>query len=69
MTSKYQGESHEIELKSKDKISKYQYDLSKMQDQLRILHEEKINTESKNKFELENLRKVTKELHERLGLY
>ncbi len=67
LITKYQTSITDIETKSKEKIAKYQYDLSTLQEQFKLLHDDKVNTENKYKQELSNLRNVTKELHERLG--
>lgn len=67
MYLKYQEISKNFEGNSKSRINELEADKKKLAYELKSLHEEKLNAEKKNKQDLENLRKITKELHERLG--
>ena len=67
MYAKYQKISKEFEGNSKTRIQELENDNSKLANELKKLHEEKLTKESKLRQELENLRTITKELHQRLG--
>ena len=57
----------DIDSKSKDKLIKYEQENLNLKEKYRLLYEDKQSSDQKYKSELESLRSVTKELHERLG--
>jgi hypothetical protein len=67
MYAKYQDISKEFEGNSRSRISDLESEKSKLASELRSLHEEKLTTEKKLRQDMDNLRNITKELHERLG--
>lgn len=69
MYAKYQLLNKENESNSKSHINKLESDNQKLINELKNLHEEKLKNEKKLKQDLENLRNITKDLHERLEKY
>lgn len=67
MVLKYQNLKKEYDQTSRSKISSLELEKQRLLSELRNLHDEKIEKEDKLRKELENLRKITKELHEKLG--
>lgn len=67
MIAKYQADLTDIDSKSKKKLIQYENENLNLKDQLKILVDEKSKIENKYKSELESLRNVTRDLHERLG--
>ena len=67
MYLKYQEISKSFEGNSKSRINELESDKKKLANELKNLHEEKLAMEKKLKQDLESLRNITKELHERLG--
>ena len=67
MYLKYQEISKNFEGNSKSRINELENDKKKLSYELKNLHEEKLTSEKKLKQDLESLRSITKELHERLG--
>jgi hypothetical protein len=68
MYLKYQEISKNFEGNSKSRINELEADKKKLTNELKNLHEEKLGVEKRLKQDLENLRIITKELHERLGI-
>ena len=68
MYAKYQQISKDFEGNSKSRINDLEYEKSKLVNELKNLHEDKVTVEKKLKSDLENLRNITKELHQRLGI-
>jgi ribosomal 50S subunit-associated protein YjgA (DUF615 family) len=68
MYLKYQEISKNFEGNSKSRINELETDKKKLTNELKNLHEEKLGVEKRLKQDLENLRNITKELHERLGI-
>ncbi len=68
MYAKYQQISKEFEGNSKSRISDLENEKSKLVTELKNLHTDKLATEKKLKQDLENIRNITKELHQRLGI-
>ncbi|CAF0964067.1 unnamed protein product [Brachionus calyciflorus] len=66
---KYQKMISENESISKTSLAKLQSDNRNLIEQLKNIHEEKLKNEKKLKTDLENLRVITKDLHERLDKY
>ena len=69
MYEKYQHVSREYEVNSKSKILDLENDKTRLINELRNLHEEKISIEKRLRQDLENLKNITKELHQRLGIF
>ena len=69
MYAKYQDISKEFEGNSRSRIADLESEKQKLAGELRNLHEEKLNTEKKLRQDMDNLRNITKELHERLGKF
>ena len=67
MISKYKTEMNENDSKTRAKLLQYENENLNLKSQLKMLHDDKIGSENKYKNELENLREITKDLHERLG--
>jgi hypothetical protein len=67
MYAKYQQLNRDHGESSKAKISELEFEKQRLLTEFKNLHEDKVNTEKKLKQDLENLRAITKELHERLG--
>ncbi len=67
--AKYQQISKNFEGNSKSRISDLEYENQKLKTELKNLQAEKTHVEKKLKDDLESLRKITKELHERLEKY
>lgn len=68
MCFKYQNLSKEFESNSKSRITSLELEKQKLLHELRSLHEEKVENEEKLRSDLENLRNITKQLHEKLGI-
>jgi len=66
---KYQSVLNEQENNSRSKLNDVEMDKQKLANELRLLHEEKLANEKKLKQDLENLRAITKDLHQRLGIF
>jgi hypothetical protein len=69
MYAKYQDISKEFEGNSRSRISDLESEKQKLASELRNLHEDKLTTEKKLRQDMDSLRNITKELHERLGRY
>ncbi len=69
MYAKYQQISKDFEGNSKSRISDLEYENQKLTTELKNLHTEKLHVEKKLKEDLESLRTITKELHQRLEKY
>ena len=67
MCLKYQNLSKEFEQNSKSRIGSLEADKQRLVNELRSLHEEKVENEEKLRGDLEKLRGITKQLHEKLG--
>jgi hypothetical protein len=67
MYAKYQQLSRDHGESSKAKIGELELEKQRLLNEFKNLHEDKVNTEKKLRQDLENLRGITKELHERLG--
>jgi hypothetical protein len=67
MYAKYQQISKDFEGNSKSRINDLEYEKAKLVNELKNLHDDKVSIEKKLKLDLENLRNITKELHQRLG--
>jgi len=68
MYAKYQQISKDFEGNSKSRINDLEFEKAKLVNELKNLHEDKVTVEKKLKSDLENLRNITKELHQRLGI-
>ena len=69
MYSKYQQLSRDHGESARLKISALELEKQRLLGELKNLHEEKVNSEKKSRKELDNLRAITKELHEQLEKY
>jgi hypothetical protein len=67
MISKYKNDLTDNESKTKLKLSNFENENFNIKSQMKLLHDDKINCENKYKNEIDNLREITKDLHERLG--
>lgn len=67
MCLKYQNLSKEFEQNSKSRIGTLEADKQRLVNELRSLHDEKVENEEKLRGDLEKLRGITKQLHEKLG--
>ena len=67
MYAKYQQISKDFEGNSKSRINDLEYEKAKLVNELKNLHDDKVSIEKKLKLDLENLRNITKQLHQRLG--
>lgn len=67
MCLKYQNLSKEFEFNSKSRIDGLEVEKQKLLNELRHLHEEKVENEDKHREEIVKLRNITKQLHEKLG--
>lgn len=68
MYAKYQQISKDFEGNSKSRILDLENEKVKLLNELKNLHEDKVTMEKKLKQDLDSLRGITKELHQRLGL-
>jgi hypothetical protein len=66
---KYQSVLNEQENNSRAKLNDAEINKNKLANELRLLHDEKLANEQKLKQDLENLRAITKDLHQRLGIF
>jgi hypothetical protein len=69
MYAKYQQISKDFEGNSKSRINDLENEKAKLAHELKNLHDDKVTIEKKLRQDLENLRNITKELHQRLGTY
>jgi hypothetical protein len=69
MYAKYQQISKDFEGNSKTRINDLEFEIQKFKNEMKYLHEDKTKTEKKLKDELNSLREITKELHQRLEKY
>ena len=69
MYAKYQQISKDFEGNSKTRITDLENEKLKLLADLKNLHTDKLANEKKLKQDLDNLRNITKELHQRLGTY
>ena len=69
MYAKYQQISKDFEGNSKTRINDLEFEIQKFKNEMKHLHEDKTKTEKKLKDELNSLREITKELHQRLEKY
>jgi hypothetical protein len=67
MISKYKTDFSENDSKTRAKFLQYENENLNLKSQLKMLHDDKIVNENRYKTELDNLREITKDLHERLG--
>lgn len=67
MYSKYQQISKDFEGNSKSRILDLENEKAKLVNELKNLHDDKLTMEKKLKQDLDSLRTITKELHQRLG--
>jgi hypothetical protein len=67
MISKYKTDFSENDSKTRAKFLQYENENLNLKSQLKMLHDDKIVNENRYKNELDNLREITKDLHERLG--
>jgi hypothetical protein len=67
MISKYKTDLSENDSKTRAKFLQYENENLNLKSQLKMLHDDKIVNENRYKNELDNLREITKDLHERLG--
>jgi chromosome segregation ATPase len=67
MYAKYQQLSRDHGESSRAKISELELDKQRLLVEFKNLHEDKVSTEKKLRQDLESLRAITKDLHERLG--
>ena len=67
MISKYKTDLSENDTKTRSKFLQYENENLNLKSQLKMLHDDKMVNESRYKNELDNLREITKDLHERLG--
>ena len=69
MYAKYQQISKDFEGNTKTRITDLENEKLKLLADLKNLHTDKLANEKKLKQDLDNLRNITKELHQRLGTY
>ncbi len=69
MYAKYQEISKEFEGNSRSRIADLESEKQKLASELRVLHDDKLTTEKKLRQDMDSLRNITKELHERLGKF
>ena len=69
MYAKYQQISKDFEGNSKTRITDLENEKLKLLADLKNLHTDKLANEKKLKQDLDNLRNITKELHQRLGIF
>lgn len=69
MYAKYQQISKEFEGNSKSRINDLEYENQQLATELKHLHADKLQSEKKLKDDLDSLRTITKELHQRLEKY
>lgn len=69
MYIKYQQISKEFEGNSRSRINDLESEKQRLISEIKMLHEEKLTNEKKLRQDIENLRNVAKELHERLEKY
>lgn len=69
MCLKYQALSKELDHSSRARITDLEMDKQKLINELRNLHEEKVENENRFKKESENLKNIVKVLHEKLGKF
>ena len=67
MITKYKTDLNETDTKARGKLLQFENENLNLKSQLKLLHDDKVASENKYKNEIENLRGITKDLHERLG--